>query len=43
VVNVSHLFTVDKSLLPERIGRLSPERLRAVLDGITLPLEPREP
>ncbi len=42
VVNISQLFTVDKSRLRERIGRLSPERLRAVLDGIVLLLEPRD-
>ncbi|MFN0167239.1 MAG: type II toxin-antitoxin system PemK/MazF family toxin [Bryobacteraceae bacterium] len=42
VVNVSQLFTVDKSRLRQRIGRLSPERLRAVLDGIVLLLEPRD-
>lgn len=42
VVNVSQLFTVDKSRLRERIGRLSPERLRTVLDGIALLLLPRE-
>ena len=43
VVNISQVFTVDKSRLRERIGRLSPERLRIVLDGIALLLEPREP
>ena len=43
VVNISQLFTVDKSRLRQRIGRLSPERLRAALNGIILLLEPREP
>jgi mRNA interferase MazF len=42
VANISQLFTVDKSRLRERIGRLSSEKLRAVLDGIVLLLEPRE-
>lgn len=42
VVNVSQLFTVDKDELVERIGCLSPARLREVLDGIDLVLEPRE-
>jgi len=43
VVNVSQLFTVDKLVLGERIGRLPRERVRQILDGITLWLEPREP
>jgi mRNA interferase MazF len=43
VVNVSQLFTVDKLVLGERIGRLSRERVRQILDGIYLWLEPREP
>ncbi len=43
VVNISQLFTVDKTRLGERIGRLPSERLRAVLDGIVLLLEPRDP
>ncbi|NEQ99777.1 MAG: type II toxin-antitoxin system PemK/MazF family toxin [Cyanothece sp. SIO2G6] len=40
VVNISQVFTVDKSQLDEKIGVLSPERLRQVLDGIYLLLEP---
>ena len=43
VVNVSQLFTVDKLMLGERMGRLPRERVREILDGITLWLEPREP
>ncbi len=42
VVNVSQIFTVDKTQLGEYIGSLSPRRLRQVLDGIKLILEPRE-
>ena len=42
VVNVSQIFTVDKSDLVEKIGTLSPKRVREVLDGIHLLLEPRE-
>lgn len=42
VVNVSQLFTIDKDALVEEIGRLSSERLREVLDGIELLLEPRD-
>ena len=43
VVNVSQVLTVDKLQLGERIGRLSRERVRQILDGIYLWLEPREP
>ncbi len=42
VVNVSQLFTVDKSDLADKIGTLSPQRVREILDGIHLVLEPRE-
>ncbi len=43
VVNVSQLFIVDKSRLGRRIGAVSADRLRAILDGIALVLEPRDP
>ena len=42
VVNVSQIFTVDKSQLYEKIGTLSSRRVREILDGIGLLLEPRE-
>ena len=42
VVNVSQLFTVDKSDLVEKIGTLSLSRMRQVLDGIDIVLQPRE-
>jgi len=42
VVNVTQLFTVDKEDLVERIGSLSPIRVREVLAGIDLLLEPRD-
>ena len=42
VVNVSQLVTVDKSDLGEKIGSLSKERLRQILEGIKLLLEPRD-
>ena len=42
VVNVSQVFTVDKGQLAERMGVLSAGRLRQVLDGIYLVLEPRQ-
>ena len=43
VVNVSQIFTVDKSQLGERIGTLSARRVREILHGIRLLTEPREP
>lgn len=42
VVNISQVFTVDKSQLGEKIGSLSQERLRQVLSGLYLLLEPYE-
>ena len=42
VVNVSQLFTVDKSELVEKIGTLSPARVRKTLEGIQLILQPRD-
>ncbi len=42
VVNVSQVFTVDKSQLDEHIGTLSSKRVREILGGIKLVIEPRE-
>jgi mRNA interferase MazF len=42
VVNVSQLFTVDKKQLDEYIGTLSTKRIREILNGINLVLEPRD-
>lgn len=42
VVSVTQLFTVDKAELHQKIGSLSPIRVREVLAGIDLLLEPRE-
>jgi len=41
VVNISQLFTVDKSQLRERIGMLSVHRMDQILDGVRLLIEPR--
>ena len=38
VVNVSHIVTLDKSSLTERIGRVSPTKLREVEEGLRLVL-----
>lgn len=42
VVNVSQLFTVDKADLAEKIGALNAARLREVLAGIELLLDPSD-
>ena len=42
VVNVSQILTLNKSQLGEKIGTLSAERVRQILDGIRLVVEPRE-
>lgn len=38
VVNVSQIVTLDKSSLTERIGRVSPTKLREVEEGLRLVL-----
>jgi mRNA interferase MazF len=43
VVNVSQVFTVDKTQLEEYVGTLSTKRVTEILNGIKLVLEPREP
>ena len=42
VVNVSQLFTVNKSDLVEKIGKLLLSRMRQILDKIDIVLQPRE-
>ena len=42
VVNISRIFTVNKSDLKEKIGTLSKARIREVLDGIRVLTEPAE-
>ena len=43
VVNVSQVFTVDKTQLDEYVGTLSTKRITEILNGLKLVLEPREP
>lgn len=43
VVNVSQLFTADKTQLVEKVGKLSPARVREIVSGIRLLIEPRDP
>lgn len=42
VVNISQIVTVDKTDCGERIGSLSPARVRQIVDGLTLLIEPRD-
>jgi mRNA interferase MazF len=42
VVNVSQIYTVDKRDLVEKIGSLSQRRVRQILAGVMLIIEPRE-
>ena len=42
VINVSQILTVSKTKLGEKIGTLSAERVRQILDGVRLLTEPRE-
>ncbi|MBI4680328.1 MAG: type II toxin-antitoxin system PemK/MazF family toxin [Nitrospirae bacterium] len=42
VVNISQIVTVDKSDLVEKIGTLSPNRMREILVGIQLLMTPRD-
>ena len=42
VVNISQIFTVNKSDLIEKIGTLSKARLSEVMEGIKLLMEPKE-
>ncbi len=42
VINISQVITVDKSDLVEKIGTLPPSRVRQVIEGIKLLIEPRD-
>ena len=42
VVNISQVVTMDKADLIEKIGTLSPSRVKQVIEGIKLLIEPRE-
>jgi len=42
VVNVSQIFTVDKSALDEFCGKLSSQKLAQIIEGIALILQPTE-
>jgi mRNA interferase MazF len=42
VVNVSQIVTVDKSVLREKIGTLSRQRVMEIVEGLRLVLVPRD-
>lgn len=42
VVNISQVITVNKSDLIEKIGSLPPAKLKEVIEGVKLLIEPRE-
>lgn len=42
VVNVTQIFTVDKSSLVDYCGTLSPRKIEQIISGITLLIEPTE-
>ncbi len=42
VVNISQMLTVDKSDLVEKIGAVSSSRIKQIIDGIKLLMEPAE-
>jgi mRNA interferase MazF len=42
VVNISQIFTVNKSDLNEKIGSLSPDKLNRVLKGVNILLQPKD-
>ena len=42
VANISQIITVNKSDLLEKIGRLSPSKVKQIIEGVSLLIEPRE-
>jgi mRNA interferase MazF len=42
VVNISQVVTINKSDLVERIGTLPPARIKQIVSGLKLLLEPKE-
>jgi mRNA interferase MazF len=42
VVNVSQIYTVNKSDLSDKIGQISEKRMHEILEGLSLLTEPRE-
>ena len=42
VINITQIYTVNKADLIEKIGQVSENRVKQLLDGIKLLMEPRE-
>lgn len=42
VANISQIITINKSDLLEKIGRVSPSKVKQIIDGVKLLIEPRE-
>ena len=42
VVNITQVVTVDKSDFVEKIGSLSPSKIKEIIEGLKILLEPRE-
>ncbi len=42
LVNVSQIETIDKSFLIKKVGSLSPSRVKQIIEGVRLLIEPRE-
>ena len=42
VVNISQVVTIDRTDCIEKIGSLSPARVRQIVDGLRLLIEPRD-
>ena len=42
VVNITQIFTVDKRDLVEKIGSITSDRMKQVLEGIELLISPRD-
>jgi len=42
VVNISQIYTVNKNDLIEKIGQVSEKRMKQILEGLKLLIEPRD-
>lgn len=42
VVNISQVITVDRADLSEKIGSLSPSRIKQIIEGVKLLIEPKD-
>jgi len=41
VINISQIYTIDKDMLDEKVGTLDKGRVRQIISGLLLMLEPR--